>query len=396
MKSNSTILLPINVVLPNSRSNIDEKDLYKHATEKKNNQSERAYVYINQRYNKMPVRNKFIKTLAQPGFAYALATIPATLPAPAVQTPCPSTFDATPNFNSKFQGVNLEDKKNQQQMSSYFVAPDMFRCKFNDEPKSKDSAEAQIQVPPSQGADERRDYLELLKSPLLRSVNQKVIHENIRDPSSISSSNIPYRENYIKKYNFKNQYKAMSQDEVVRKNGIRTNYGFNSVFIKQPDYQPKELTSRVEDAYFENESVNDDTFQINFENNQEEDKLLDKYLKDTLADIPLINDNDKVRTSPPECTLEDCVLESRTKSLKNRSLLTKPDCQCERIPSDKQANPFILKSKSLKQGSNRNNSPTKSSEQVFYEEMISEDSNMLKQDDDVVRPLNRVSFTPLQ
>ncbi|CAB3248974.1 unnamed protein product [Arctia plantaginis] len=51
--------------LPNNRSNIDENALYEHAAVKQNNQSERAFIYINQKYRKPSLHQYF--RLAQNG-----------------------------------------------------------------------------------------------------------------------------------------------------------------------------------------------------------------------------------------------------------------------------------------------------------------------------------------
>ncbi|CAH1637677.1 unnamed protein product [Spodoptera littoralis] len=382
-------------VLPKSRNDIDEKDLYEHATEKQNNQNERAFIYINQKFKK-PVRNRVIKIAPVDKIVYATAP-PPTLP--NMVTPCPLGNRVT--SNSYFQGFELSDKL-PQDMASYFADPTVFRCKDNNKNLNynnkitPDTTPLQFPPQPLNRLDERREYFELLKPPIVRPVNRintKTNYESIRQnefPSLSPSSITPYKENYFKKYNLKSPYYvAKPKMTPMRQEDLRTkNYGFDGSYIRPP-FQAKDLIHRAEEANFEGDFINEDDSHRLYDNNQEEDKLLDKYLKDTLED----QNYDKGNSNMPDCSYRDCILQN-SRPYTKAGRLVKPDCKCGKRLNIKQIDPFLVKDRALREEGKHNDTDFKGSSEInYYEEMLSEDLNVIKQDDDVVRPPNKFNET---
>uniref|UniRef100_A0A2A4J2S8 Uncharacterized protein n=1 Tax=Heliothis virescens TaxID=7102 RepID=A0A2A4J2S8_HELVI len=389
-KNETTTSIPSRLsVLPKSRNDIDEKELYEHATEKQNNQSERAFIYINQIYKK-PVRNKIFKMLPldKPELVRIVVTPPPASP-PVPQTPCPSTFDSL--TNSYFQGYDFPDKP-PQDMASYFAAPSIFRCNFKDKTKiSADNSRNKAQSQAPNKIDERRDYFELLKPPILRPVsrvNTKASYDiaSQNDFGSLAPSNMPYKDSLLKKYNLKNQYLSKANIAVIRQDDFKKNYGFHSEFIRRPALPTnKDLSNRVEDVNFEGDFINeDDTHRLL---DQEEDKLLDKYLKDTLEEQ--ITGTDK--GNMPECSYRECILQT-SKQFTNNGLLIKPDCKCGKRHNIKQVDPFA-KDRPLREETKRNETLSKSTEMNYYEDVLSGETAIMRQDEDVVRPPYRYNDT---
>ncbi|KAH9636629.1 hypothetical protein HF086_003447 [Spodoptera exigua] len=375
-------------VLPKNRSDIDEKDLYEHATEKQNNQSERAFIYLNQKFRK-PARNKIFKLPPVEKIMYATVVPPAL---PNIVTPCPMSNKVS--LNSYFQGFDLSDKL-PQEMASYFADPTVFRCKDN----TKNSNHVNKKVPNTtprkvlpqspNKMDERREYFELLKPPIVRpmnrNINNKANYESVRQnefPSLTPSSVTPYKGRYPKKYSLKIPYVLKPKMSPIRNDDISNKkFGFDSSYNRRP-FQTKDVNNRVEDVNFERDFINDDNYHRLYENNQEDDKLLDKYLKDTLEE-----------QFTPDCSYRDCILQS-AKPYKNAGRLVKPDCKCGRRLNIKQVDPFVVKDRALREEGKHNDTDFKSSSEInYYEEMLSEDLNVIKQDDDVVRPPNKANDT---
>ncbi|PZC74492.1 hypothetical protein B5X24_HaOG207723 [Helicoverpa armigera] len=380
-------------VLPNSRSDIDEKDLYEHATEKQKNQSERAFIYINQIYKK-PVRNKIFKVLPldnKPELVRVVVTPPPAPPAPP-QTPCPSTFDSLGHANTYFPGYDFSDKP--QDMASYFAAPSIFRCNFKENAKKNIDLTRSKSLPQvSNRIDERRDYFELLKPPILRPVsriNTKSTYDiiNQNDFGSLSPSNSPYKDSYLKKYNLKNPYLSKANVAILRQDEFRKNYGFHGDYARRNFQSNKDSVNRVEDVNFEGDFINEDDTHRLLTDNQEEDKLLDKYLKDTLEEQ--ITGSDK--GSMPECSYRECILQG-TKQYTNNGLLIKPDCRCGKRHNAKQLDPFA-RDRPLREEAKRNETG-KSSEMNYYEDLLSGEAALIRQDDDVIRPPHRYNDTGL-
>lgn len=387
-------------VLPKSRTNIDEKDLYEHATEKQNNQSARAFVYINQRYKK-PVRNNIFR-LAAPLKA---ELVPPRRPTPAPfavthapQVPCkPSTQDSRPMasaaVNPFFQGYDQIPDKQVPEIASYFVPPSIFRCNFNEESKKKQ--EEKTKPLTAHRDDERREYFELLKPPILRPVHRggnNVLSRN--EFSSLTASNVPYKEFYHKKYNVKNQYVPKTKLKVIddRPIQMRKNIGFSRPYTHHPIFQNKELLHRAEDINFEGDFVNeDDPHRIMaYESNQEEDKLLDKYLKDTLED-QIIN-HDTVNRA--DCSYRECVLKS-SKQYTNNGLLIKPECKCGRRVNMKQLDQFLAKDRSLREDGKYNDTLLQSAELSYYEDLLADEPNRNKLENEMNKPPNILNETSL-
>ncbi|KAF9823847.1 hypothetical protein SFRURICE_013384 [Spodoptera frugiperda] len=396
----STTTLPSKfAVLPKSRNDIDEKDLYEHATEKQNNQNERAFIYINQKFKK-PVRNRVIKI--SPLDKIVFATVPPPL-MPNIPTPCPLGTRVT--SNSYFQGFELSDKL-PQDMASYFADPTVFRCKDNNNKKpnnkkpikiAPDTAPLQFPPQPLNRLDERREYFELLKPPIVRPVsrlnNVKTGYDSMRQNEfpSLSPSNItPNKENYFKQYNLKSPYVSKPKPIPIRKEDLRhKNYGFDGSYIRPP-FQAKDLVNKVEDVNFEGDFINDDDTHRLTDNNPEEDKLLDRYLKDTLEE----QNYEKSNNNMPDCSYRDCILQSSKPYYVNSGRLVKPECKCGRRLNIKQIDPFVAKDRALREEGKHNDTDLRGSSEInYYEEMLSEDLNLIKQDDDVVRPPNKFNET---
>lgn len=380
-------------VLPENRINIDEKDLYEHATEKQNNQSERAFIYINQKYKK-PVRNKIFKvaTIEKTEIAHNYDTKHKPIATTITPKPGPSFFQVGYG-NSYFQGYEFSDKE-KQDVQSYFVGPlsDTPGCDHKKQYTDNEIVKTQAQA--SHRADERRDYFELLKPPILRPVNRvnsKVNYNgNLQNEFAIlASSSKPNKDYFLKKYNSKNNYLPKSKKVEERPNDLRKKYGFERPYV-QPLFRKKEVLQRAEDINLDGGFVGDDDSHRLYESNQEEDKLLDKYLKDTLEEQ--VASNDKASNNQIDCSYRDCILQT-SKQYSHNGLLLKPECKCGRRLNIKLADPFIVKDRSLREQGHHNETVPKSSELTYYEELLNDDTNNNKIDDDVVRPPSRYNGT---
>lgn len=332
-----------------------------------------------------------------------LAPLRRPSPAPIIvtnepQAPCqtsvqgsrPSASDAVNPF---FQGYDQIPDKQVPEIASYFVPPSIFRCNFNDESKNKlDEKTKPLTV---HRDDERREYFELLKPPILRPVHRgsnSILSRS--DFSSLTSANIPYKDFYQKKYNVKNQYMPKTKLKVIddRPIQMRKNIGFNRPYTHHPIFQNKELIHRAEDINFEGDFVNEDDSHrmMTFESNQEEDKLLDKYLKDTLEEQIINHDN----ANRAECSYRECVLKS-TKQYTNNGLLIKPECKCGRRVNMKQLDPFLAKDRSLREDGKYNDTLLQSAELSYYEDMLADEPSNNKLENEMNKPPNILNETTL-
>ena len=378
----SQMNLTKSAVLPENRTNIDEKDLFEHATETKNNQSERAYVYINQKHN---IRKHPWKKLIRPGVSSMIVMSPLSLlsnqPIPCVK--CQGSLSPVTTYNSKYQESFLNNGKQGQENFLNVATPD-FRISYNENSKKNENVKLNAQIPAPHKVDHRYEYLELLKSPLLRPEHRKEDHEKVTKivlPLVLPSNSSPFSESIIREY-LKKQHTSNMKPTVARQNEMQPNYGFRSAFNLR-SHQTNDLSNRPEDLFY----LNDEGSRREFEINQDEDKLLDKYLKDTLVEDTLPGLHDPVRTLPA-CAQEDCTKPRKYAKINN--VYFKPHaCSCSRHLSINQVDSFISNDRSLRENKrDPNEILPASSELVNYEEMLSEDSNMIKEDTSIIRPPN--------
>lgn len=399
LKSNTTAAPTHGGELPHNRTNIDESALYEHATDKQNNQSERAFIYINQKYKKPSSHHNYFK-IGQSISEY-IPSYPQSKPQAILlqryNEPCKSEPAQVNNYFQGFDYIRTQDTP------SYFGSSTLFNC--NNEPLTfnyKDNIDTRIE--PSYNGynhipnDDRRDYIELLKAPLLRSLSRGRAKYDVVPASHLS----PVRfHDFLKLDQVNNQHNPKANILVnERKNEPRRNYGFNSAFgpqAPQAPHQNKGLMHRIEEPHFDGDFVNDDESSLvaSIEKAQDDDKLLDQYLKDTLEDQVTSKEKPVI---PTDCRYRDCNLHSAKPSSSggHQKITKNPDCKCgQRSKQNEAPSP---KERQEREENKRNQTnmmyqqPPQQSDITYYETMMNGDPSNIKRGHDLISKLNNTLY----
>ncbi|CAB3246030.1 unnamed protein product [Arctia plantaginis] len=371
--------------LPNNRSNIDENALYEHAAVKQNNQSERAFIYINQKYRKPSLHQYF--RLAQNGPEFSRSFhLPPPLPQAFIRRrnePCKSE---TEQVNSYYNGYNMPFRA--PDIPTYFLPPPLvYNCNY------KDFQNILREIPHDSNKklhnyniiqnNMRPDFIELLKPPLLRPsdrVNVKVKYDGISGPrfSPHNYKNIPYHPPIRNEHNSKANILV---DE--RKSDTRKKYGFSS-YVLHPAFQSTGIIQKVEEPGFEGELILDEKPSRFHEKPQYEDKLLDQYLRDALGEQVTSKEKEIVKN---DCSYPDCVLQStkHSSSITHQKDTNTNECKCGQRLKLKAKDFFLSKNKPDRREKHLNKTNNTlirpPSDLAYFKEMMSQTSNTKTQDD---------------
>lgn len=383
--------------LPNNRSNIDENALYEHAAVKQNNQSERAFIYINQKYRKPSLHHYF--RLAQKGPEFSRSFhLPPPLPQVFIQRrnePCKSE---TAQVNSYYNGYNIPFRT--PDIPTYFLPPPLvYNCNFKDLQKMFRGIpynSNKIHNYNIMSNNMRPDFIELLKSPLLRPsdrVNVKVKYDGISglrfSPHNYKS--IPYHPPIRNEHNSKANILVDERNKDTRKN-----YGFSS-YVLHPAFQSKGIIQRVEDPSFGGELIIDDKPSRFHEKPQYEDKLLDQYLRDALGEQVTSKEKEIFKN---DCSYPDCVLQStkHSSSITHQNDINTNECKCGQRLKLKAKDLFLSKNRPDRRENLLNRTDNTlirpPSDLAYFKEMMSQTSNTKTQDDELAyNTITRVNST---
>ncbi|XP_028176214.1 uncharacterized protein LOC114364308 [Ostrinia furnacalis] len=297
--------------LETNRNRIKDNELYDQDTTKHNNVNERSFIYINQKF-KTPVVNQLYtsqdliretyKSLIPNGDDYVQYPVKHT-----------SAFNIPKPKNEYFE-ANI----GRVETNNLYFPPASDYQETNKELTNENKHDFGMPKsrPLNKVTDEQREYVELLKPPLLRPVHTSE-KENQQWPISVpSQQNYPSLNRNLQD---PNQPLDISRQFAM---AYYDNYGFPTPYGYQrsiPQFSKPDELGKGTDSILKK--------LINENNNIEINKLLDRYLKESL-EVQVTNDRMNVKNN--NCNYSNCVLKSTKQYLNGRINKGDAECKCGR------------------------------------------------------------------
>lgn len=354
--------------LETNDNRIKDKELYEQDTTKHNNVNERSFIYINQKF-KTPVVNQLYSShdLLREAFKSLVSNVDNTNynQNPPKETPGYSV--AKPN--REYFEANIARSETKQ---LYFPPSDQYHQVTNKESLSENKVNFTPKRPLNKVTDEQREYVELLKPPLLRPVliSDKKENRLWTLPDKLLSNYQPLTKNL--------HVPSLPVDPHQFSMTYYDNFGFPTPYGYQrsaPQYSNK---------HDEFGMVTDSSAKkvIKENNKVEANKHLERYLKESLEDQVT---NERLNIKNDNCNYSNCILKP-TKQLLNSRVKGDPECKCGRrlnILKQRESTGFEDKETNNKESvvsteTNTLSITAKSSELSDYGDILAEEMNLKK------------------
>lgn len=345
--------------------------------------NERSFIYINQKY-KTPVVNQLYSSQDLLEDTYEPL-------APKVEKIKYNQFSLkfTPSFGiSKPKKEYFEPKINRgDTKNTYFPPAEPYSKEISNVlPKDNKQDITPKDTPkntPNKVSEEQREYVELLKPPLLRPILTPEKKKDSRlweSPDQSLSNYQPLKNNmYIPSLPVDPRQFAMKSYDNY---GFPTPYGYQRSipqfsFKPEEAFKPEEL-GMVTDSSVKNVLIGN--------NNVDVTKLLNRYLEQTLEEQVT---NERINAKNIDCNYSNCALKSTKQYLHSRTSGDTSQCKCGRRLNfykqrqstgfnEKETNKIIDK----EQRSSTENNVTPMSSESDYGEMLADEMNLKKLLDD--------------
>lgn len=361
--TSGVVALPFNtnhehkIDLETSVNRIKEKELYDQPSAKANNVNERSFVYINQKF-KTPVVSQLYSSqdLLKETYKSVITN----------QDELHKKYPLHSKFNPDYYEPKAEKPKGSLK-GFYFPqskTPEKTRVMMINENKREFNINQE-----GKKVDERNEYVELLKAPLLRPVltadkKGNDLQWSFAEPTFQKFNRLKNKN----LENFPNSHIDGKQFAVHYDNyGFPTPYGYQRS-IPQYKFNPEDLIN-----------AQNNLKKITSEhNNYELNKFLDRYLKDSLEE-QVTNERINAKSN---CTFSDCTLKAR-KQFMHSHINTDPECHCGRKSNVKrirneQSNGYETKGSTDKEefSISTESYASRSSELNDYSDMLTEEMNL--------------------